>query len=185
MWLSKNGISVKTYATVSTSWLDTTTTHYSSPFLYVHIGFWILRIVIRPNCNNYNITIVPTTSHLSQTKRISSSLLPLSVRKFNITARPKDRIISIWMQASSCGASARRHMENLYWNRTKFEICLVNRDHVETSGCWEIRFVWASINICWYSNTKAIAILFQSWPVLQLLSFLILLGQVVCFHKTD
>ena len=137
--------------------MDTTTTHYSSPFLYVHIGFWILRIAIRPNCNNYNITIVPTTSHLSQTKRISSSLLPLSVRKFNITARPKDRIISIWMQVSSCGASARRHMENLYLNRTKFEIWLVNTDHVETSGCWEIRFVWASINICWYSNTKAVA----------------------------
>ena len=41
------------------------------PFFYVHIGFRVLRIAIRPNLNNnYNITGI-TTLHLGQLKRIS------------------------------------------------------------------------------------------------------------------
>ena len=57
---------------VSTSWLLTFWHNYYSlatfhHFLYVHIGFWILRIAIRPNWNNYhNITNAPTSLHLRQ-----------------------------------------------------------------------------------------------------------------------
>ena len=77
MWLSRNRVLLKT--NVSTNWLVTFWYNYYSlatvhPFLYVHIGFWILRIVIRPNWNNYhNITNAPTSFHLSQIKRISGS----------------------------------------------------------------------------------------------------------------
>ena len=41
-------------------------------FLFVHIVFWILRKIIRPNWNNYfSITNVPTTLHMIHMKRIS------------------------------------------------------------------------------------------------------------------
>ena len=77
LWLSRKLTLVK--INVSTSWLVTFWyNHYSlatvHPFLYVHIGFWILRIAIRPNWNNYhNITNAPTSLHLSQIKRLSDS----------------------------------------------------------------------------------------------------------------
>ena len=64
LWLPENGISVKTYVTVSTSWLVTCWYNHSSrqfTLSFVHIIFWILRKTIRPNWNNcYNITKAPT-----------------------------------------------------------------------------------------------------------------------------
>ena len=43
-------------------------------FLYLNIGFWILKIAIRPTWNNcYDITNYPARLHLSQMKRISGS----------------------------------------------------------------------------------------------------------------
>ena len=57
LWLSRNRITVKTYATVSTSWLVI--------FWYNHFS---LQFILLTTC--CNITNVPTTLHLSQVKRI-------------------------------------------------------------------------------------------------------------------
>ena len=67
LWLFKNGMSVKTYATVSTSnFLIQPLLTTVDSFLYVHIRFRIFRVVIWTNWNNYyNITNVPTTLHLN------------------------------------------------------------------------------------------------------------------------
>ena len=77
MWLSRNRILVKTNVSISRLvifWYN----HYSLAtvhlFLYVHIGFWMLRIAVRPNWSNYhNITNAPTSLLLSQIKPISDS----------------------------------------------------------------------------------------------------------------
>ena len=74
--LSKTGILVKTYATVSSSGnfliQRLLTTIHS--FLYVRIRFRTFRIATRPNWNSYyNITNVPTKLYLSRMKRISGS----------------------------------------------------------------------------------------------------------------
>ena len=62
-----------------------TTVH---PFHYVHIGFWILRIAIRPILNNYyNITTARTRLHPPEWNEADFwlSLLPLHVHKSNFT----------------------------------------------------------------------------------------------------
>ena len=75
LWVSKNRISVKTYANVSIkNFLILTLFSTVHSFLYVHTGFRTSRIAIKPNWNNYyNIPNVPTTLYLSQMKQISST----------------------------------------------------------------------------------------------------------------
>ena len=119
LWLSRNRTLVKTNN--STSWLVTFWyNHYSlatvHPFIYVHIGFWILTIAIRPNWNSYhNITNAPTSLHLSQIKRISDShYFLLLFTNSTLQHVPVTKLhISASMQVSLLGASASRHRENL------------------------------------------------------------------------
>ena len=91
---------------VSTSWLVTFWyNHYSlatvHPFLYVHIGFWILIIAIRLNWNYHNITNAPASLLLSQIKRISDShYFLLLLHKFDFTARPSDQTTYLYLDAS-------------------------------------------------------------------------------------
>ena len=49
---------------------------------------------------------------------------------------------------------------------------------MKTKGDWEIRFVWASTNIRWYSNTKADK--YSSFY-----NFFSLLDETIYFHETD
>ena len=61
LWQSNEGISVKTYAIASTSclvafWCN----HYLLLTIIIDIGFWILKMAIKQNRNNYyNILSVP------------------------------------------------------------------------------------------------------------------------------
>ena len=79
------------------------------PFLYAHIGFWILGIPIRPNWNNYNITNVPTTLRLNQMKQICSSYYFLHLFINSPSQHVYVIAIFIWMQVSLFG----RYRDNL------------------------------------------------------------------------
>ena len=60
----------------------------------------------------------------------------------NLTLRPSDGTISfLQMKVSLFGAWARGFRENSLFDRTRFEMCLVNTDHMETWGCWETQIL--------------------------------------------
>ena len=171
MWLLKNRILVK--KNVSTSWLVIFWyNHYSlatvHSFLSVHIGFWMLRIAIRPNWNNYHNIINATTSlHLDQIKWISDShYFLLFFTNPTLQQVPVTKLyVSTWMQVSLLGALARTIgriyssiTQNLKFNR--------------------------SMQITWKRNVVGKSDLFEKTLIfVQLLSFLTLWDRWFIFIK--
>ena len=116
-------------------------------FHYVHIGFWILRIAIRPILNNYyNITNAPTRLHLSEMKRISGSHYFLCVFT-NLTLRPSDRTISfLWMKVV-CSVLRRVNLRRIYCSVAqdmKFHWSTQTRRNVTLLGNTNIRWCRAT-----------------------------------------
>ena len=142
------------------------------PFLYEHIGFWILRIDMRTIWNSYyNTTNVPTRLHLSQIKRISSSY-----RFFHLLTNWNSQHIpvtafSLYKCKSVCPVVRRVDIGRIYSavvQSLKFE--------------WSIQITWKR-KVAW-KHKYLLAQQYQSWQTLQL-SFLNTSGQVFYFHKTD
>ena len=138
------------------------TTVYS--FLYVQLYFRTFRIDITPGWNNYyNLTNVPT------------KLIPQSNDSGTTSSLQKSHYHNYLLQASFLFvASARKSRENLQFDCKRFEIWLVNTGEVKKMGVGKLDLFQY---IHWYS--------YKSWQILQLLSFLILVGAGDLFSRTD
>ena len=138
------------------------TTVYS--FLYVQLYFRTFRIDITPGWNNYyNLTNVPT------------KLIPHSNDSGTTSSFHKSHYHNYLLQASFLfGASACKSRENLQFDCKIFEIWLVNTGQVKKMGVDKLDLFQ---HIHWYS--------YESWQILQLLSFLILVGAGDLFSRTD
>ena len=142
-----------TYATVSSRnflILPLLTTVHS--LHYVQIGFRTFRTDIKPNWNNYNNrSNVPTTFCLSQMKRFlahSTSWICSKIRLTSVCTSARMEVCFL------LGPSARICKENLWFDRKRFEIWLVNTGHVKAKSVFAGEAT-------------------RSWQLLQLFSFLI------------